>query len=132
MVAADLYQILETSDVPPGEHRVLLLVVAKRAAGVVNVVTGSKQPLALVLAEHRAVDSLWFFGSKDGIAKVESASADSMKRLFVEEESSRDWFTSTQGEMKGQLSSLILHTETTLELLQAATHVKNVWIPHEM
>uniref|UniRef100_A0A7S4UTS9 Aldehyde dehydrogenase domain-containing protein n=1 Tax=Guillardia theta TaxID=55529 RepID=A0A7S4UTS9_GUITH len=103
MIAADLYQILETSDVPPG---------------VVNVVTGSKQPLALVLAEHRAVDSLWFFGSKDSIAKVESASADSMKRLFVEEESSRDWFTSTQ--------------ETTLELLQAATHVKNVWIPHEM
>lgn len=132
MIAADLYQILETSDVPPGEQRVLLLLVAQRAAGVVNVVTGSKQPLALVLAEHRAVDSLWFFGSKDSIAKVESASADSMKRLFVEEESSRDWFTSTQGEMKGHRSSLILHAETTLELLQAATHVKNVWIPHEM
>ena len=48
--ATDLYQVLETSDVP---------------AGVVNIVTGARDALAKVLAEHDDVDALWYFGADD-------------------------------------------------------------------
>ena len=43
--------VLETSDVP---------------AGVVNIVTGDKDALAKVLAEHDDVDAVWYFGAARG------------------------------------------------------------------
>src|SRR5262249_28657394 len=51
LAATDLYQVLETSDVP---------------AGVVNIVTGARDTLAKVLAEHNDVDAIWYFGSAEG------------------------------------------------------------------
>ena len=50
LAATDFYQVLETSDVP---------------AGVVNIVTGERDALAKVLAEHDDVDALWVFGSQE-------------------------------------------------------------------
>ena len=52
LAATDFYQVLETSDVP---------------AGVVNIVTGDKDALAKVLAEHDDVDAVWYFGSREGV-----------------------------------------------------------------
>ena len=46
--------------------------------------TGEKDKLAKVLAEHDHVDSIWYFGSKDGVTAVEKASAHNMKRTFCE------------------------------------------------
>ena len=51
LAATDLYSVLETSDVP---------------AGVVNIVTGRKDVLALVLAEHDDVSAMWYHGSRGG------------------------------------------------------------------
>ena len=51
LIATDLYQVLDTSDVP---------------GGVVNIVTGDKRALALELAKHDAVDALWYFGDRGG------------------------------------------------------------------
>ena len=48
LVATDLYQVLETSDVQ---------------AGVINIVTGESASLNNVLAEHADVDGLWTFGT---------------------------------------------------------------------
>lgn len=45
LVALDLYQVFETSDVP---------------AGVINVVSGSKDVLIKTLAEHQDVEACWF------------------------------------------------------------------------
>ncbi|HWQ12756.1 MAG TPA: aldehyde dehydrogenase family protein, partial [Roseiflexaceae bacterium] len=56
LAATDLYQVLETSDVP---------------AGVVNIVTGGRDALAEVLAAHMDVDALWYFGGEAGAAAVE-------------------------------------------------------------
>jgi len=99
LAATDLYSVLETSDVPDG---------------VVNVVTGAKAALALVLAEHDDVNAVWYHGSADGGAAVERASASNMKRTHVES-APLDWF---HARAEGPV------------FLREATQVKNIWIPY--
>ncbi len=98
--ATDFYQLLETSDVPPG---------------VVNIVTGSRDHLSKVLAEHDDVDSMWYFGSAGGSYHVEYLSATNMKRTWVDYGEQRDWLDKEQGEGE--------------EFLIEAVQVKNVWVP---
>jgi aldehyde dehydrogenase (NAD+) len=99
--ATDFYQVLETSDVPPG---------------VVNIVTGPRETLTKVLAEHDDVDAIWYFGTAEGSKSVEYLSASNMKRTWVNYGHPRDWSDKTQGE--GQ------------EFLREATQVKNIWTPY--
>ena len=99
--ATDCYQVLETSDLP---------------AGVVNIVTGDRDTLGQVLAEHDDVDSMWYFGPLEGCQRVELASAGNMKRTWVGYGHTRDWLDTVQGE--GQ------------EFLRQSTQVKNIWIPY--
>jgi aldehyde dehydrogenase (NAD+) len=66
--ATDLYQVLETSDVP---------------AGTVNIITGDRDELAKTLAEHDDVDAIWYAGAAAGQAAVQKASANNMKRTWV-------------------------------------------------
>ncbi|MBL8524765.1 MAG: aldehyde dehydrogenase family protein [Betaproteobacteria bacterium] len=66
--ATDLYQVLETSDVPHGT---------------VNIVTGARDELAKTLAEHEDVDAIWYAGPEAGQAAAQKASAANMKRTFV-------------------------------------------------
>ena len=67
LAATDLYQVFETSDLP---------------GGVVNIVTGSRDTLAKVLAEHDDVEAMWYCGSDEGVKMVELASASNMKRTW--------------------------------------------------
>ncbi len=99
--ATDCYQVFETSDLP---------------AGVVNIVTGEREPLVQVLAEHEDVEALWYFGSAEGSARVELASTSNMKRTWVNYGRARDWLDPVQGEGE--------------EFLREATQVKNIWIPY--
>jgi aldehyde dehydrogenase (NAD+) len=100
LAATDFYAVLETSDVP---------------AGVVNIVTGPKDALANVLAEHDDVEAMWYFGSADGVRMVEHASASNMKRTWATWED-RDWLDREDGEGR--------------EFLRQATQVKNIWVPY--
>ena len=68
LVATDLYQVLETSDVP---------------AGVVNIVTGRRADLVPTLADHLDVDALWYYGPPEGAADVERRSAGNLKRTHI-------------------------------------------------
>ena len=99
--ATDCYQVFETSDL---------------SAGVVNIVTGERDGLSRVLAEHNDVDALWYFGSVEGSKQIELASAGNMKRTWVSNGQERDWFNMVQGEGK--------------EFLREATQVKNIWVPY--
>ena len=101
LAATNLYQVLETSDVP---------------GGVVNIVTGKRDSLAEVLALHDEVASLWYVGTPEGSKKVEYASAGNMKRTWVRNEERCDWHDLAAGQ----------GTET----LRQATQVKNIWIPY--
>jgi aldehyde dehydrogenase (NAD+) len=98
--ATDFYSVLETSDVP---------------AGVVNIVTGVKDTLAKVLAEHDDVEGIWYFGGREGVKAVELASAANMKRTWATWKD-RDWMDPHHGEGR--------------EFLREATQVKNVWVPY--
>jgi len=98
--ATDFYSVLETSDVP---------------AGVTNIVTGAKDALARVLAEHDDVEAVWYFGGAAGVKMVEEASAVNMKRTWATWHR-RDWLDARHGEGR--------------EFLREATQVKNIWVPY--
>jgi aldehyde dehydrogenase (NAD+) len=68
LTATDLYQVLETSDVP---------------AGTFNILTGDRDELAKTLAEHDDVDAIWYAGPREGQAVVQTASAGNMKRAWA-------------------------------------------------
>ena len=101
LVATDFYQVLETSDVP---------------GGVINIITGSRDELAEVLAAHDEVAGVWYFGSREGGAAVERLSIGNMKRTWVDLGQARDWYDPEQGEGD--------------EFLRQSTHVKNIWVPY--
>lgn len=98
--ATDFYQVLDTSDVPPG---------------VVNIVTGDRDHLTKTLIQHEDVDAVWYFGTALGSYAVEHESAANMKRTWVGYGIERDWSDPQQGE-----SHPFLHE---------AIQVKNIWVP---
>jgi len=101
LAATDLYQVLDTSDVPGGS---------------LNIVTGDTGSLATVLAQHDSVDAIWDFGSPDGGAAVERASIGNMKQTWVSHGCARNWFDAAQAEGD--------------EFLRKCTQVKNIWVPY--
>ena len=68
LMVAELYQILETSDVP---------------SGVVNVLTGDHAALAPHAAGHQDIDAVWSFSGADISAVIEKESAGNLKRTWV-------------------------------------------------
>ncbi len=76
LAATDLYQVLETSDLP---------------GGVINIVTGGRAELAKVLAEHADVDAIWYFGEREGVALVERASVSNLKQTWAVAAAEMDW-----------------------------------------
>ncbi len=100
LAATDFYQVLETSDVP---------------AGVVNIVTGVREELAQVLAEHDDVAACWYFGGQAGAGAVERAAAGNLKATWCDDGERVDWTApAAQGDA----------------FLRHAVQVKNVWIPY--
>ena len=101
LAATDLYQVFDTSDLP---------------GGVVNIVTGARDELAKTLAEHYAVDALWYHGPKSGGAAVEAAAAGNLKFCWTNGGKARDWLSAEQGQGP--------------DFLRRATQVKNIWVPY--
>ncbi len=101
LLGTDFYQVLETSDVP---------------GGVVNIVTGGRDEMAKVLAEHDQMDALWYHGSAKGAAMVERLSVGNLKRTWVNHGKARDWLNPATGEGR--------------RFLREATQVKNIWLPY--
>ncbi|MEO8757581.1 MAG: aldehyde dehydrogenase family protein [Devosia sp.] len=97
----DLYQVIETSDVP---------------AGVVNIVTGTSASLAKTLAEHDGVDALWFAGDAATSTMVEKASIGNLKQTWT----SRGLYYDLSDKQKFEGDYF----------LRRATQVKNVWVPY--
>jgi aldehyde dehydrogenase (NAD+) len=101
LIAGDLYQVFETSDLP---------------GGAVNIVTGRSSELMKVLAEHADVDAIWRFGDEAGSAAAKALSIGNLKQVFTNEGRAIDWFRMDQGEGRW--------------FLQHATQVKNIWVPY--
>jgi len=101
LAVTDLVYLLEASDVP---------------GGALNVVTGERDALARVLADHEEVACHWYVGSAAGSAEVERRSAGNLKATWVNHGLARDWFDPAQAEGEA--------------FLRRAVQVKNVWIPY--
>jgi len=100
LCATELYQVFDTSDLP---------------GGVVNILTGEKDVLTKTLVEHKDVQGIWYFGSKQMCANVEFVASDNMKRTWVNYGQEWDWLSKEQGQGE--------------EFLRHATEVKCVWVP---
>jgi len=68
LIATDLVQVLETSDVP---------------AGVVNILTGSHEELAPQIGGHADIDAVWSFSVSDLSEILEYESAGNLKRTWI-------------------------------------------------
>ena len=101
LVATDLYQVFETSDVP---------------AGVINIVTGESSLLNQVLANHTDVDGLWTFGTATMSTETENQSVSNLKQTFVDNGFVTDWHAVTAPENN--------------HFLNKSVQVKNIWIPY--
>ncbi|MEO1107066.1 MAG: aldehyde dehydrogenase family protein [Pseudomonadota bacterium] len=82
-------------------------------AGVVNILTGSHAELAKPLASHLNVDAVWSFSSTDLSKEIEAVSAGNLKRTWVNNATAIDW-----------------SVDHSRRFLQAATEVKNIWVPY--
>jgi len=101
LIVGDLYQLLDTSDVP---------------AGVVNLVAGRPAELGKTLAEHDGIDAIWCFRSDEEAAMVRAASTGNMKQVWTNDGREYDWFDRATAEGRW--------------FLQHATQVKNIWTPY--
>ncbi|WP_102897926.1 aldehyde dehydrogenase family protein [Phaeobacter piscinae] len=81
--------------------------------GVVNILTGRHAELAEPLAAHLNVDAVWSFSSSDLSSTIEAASAGNLKRTWVNNGRALDW-----------------SADHSRRFLEAATEVKNIWIPY--
>ncbi|OHA49846.1 MAG: aldehyde dehydrogenase [Candidatus Terrybacteria bacterium RIFCSPHIGHO2_01_FULL_58_15] len=98
--ALELLQILQASEIP---------------ASTLNILTAEDPDAAAkVLAEHKDVDALWCYGSKQACAAVKAASVSNMKKTVTNDGHQVDWF-GAEGESD--------------RFLWDATNTKNIWIP---
>ena len=102
LAATTFYSVLETSDVP---------------GGVVNIVTGEKDALAKVLAEHDDVEGVWYFGSRDG---VDGRGARVGRREY-------EAYLGDVGRSRMASDPLVGEGRP---FLREATQVKNIWVPY--
>jgi aldehyde dehydrogenase (NAD+) len=98
---AELYQVLDTSDIP---------------GGVINLVAGKAMELGKTLAEHDDVDAVWSFRDAAAAEMVKAASIGNLKQVWTNDGKAFDWFDPAQAE--GRF------------FLRHATQVKNVWVPY--
>jgi aldehyde dehydrogenase (NAD+) len=101
LIAADLYQLFDTSDLP---------------GGALNIVTGYTSQLLKVLAEHDDVDAIWCFGDEASAAAAKAMSTGNLKQVWTNEGREIDWFDSNLAEGRW--------------FLEHATQVKNIWVPY--
>jgi aldehyde dehydrogenase (NAD+) len=101
LIAGDLYQLFDTSDLP---------------GGAVNIVTGYASQLLKTLAEHDDVDAIWCYGDDATVAAAKAMSTGNLKQVWTNEGRVIDWFDVNQGEGRW--------------FLEHATQVKNIWVPY--
>ncbi len=100
LIAAELYPLLDTSDVP---------------AGVVNLVTGDADTLGDVLAAHADVDAIWWPSANAAqLQRLESLSVSNLKRTWA----------------GAAAQAALAEGANPRECLEQAVQVKNVWVPY--
>ena len=102
LIVTDLYQVLDTSDLP---------------AGALNIVTGSASELARTLAGHAEIDAIWSFGEAMPWRRSNASRPGTLKRSWV-------------GSGRGDRSGFDPRVGEGPEFLRQASQVKNIWVPY--
>ena len=102
LLATELYQLLETSDVP---------------AGYINILTTKQNSLNKILSEHENIDGIWFFSENNNERlKVIQSTTSNLKRTWCPQSKNLDWSSKEEDFLE--------------EFLYQSTQVKNIWIPY--
>jgi aldehyde dehydrogenase (NAD+) len=101
LIAADLYQVFDTSDLP---------------GGAVNIVTGYVSQLLKPLAEHDDVDAVWSFADEASASASKAMSVGNLKQVWTNEGRAINWFDPKVAEGRW--------------FLEHAVQVKNIWVPY--
>ncbi len=102
LLATELYQLLETSDVP---------------AGYINILTTKQNSLNKILAEHENIDGIWYFSENNNERlKVIQSTTSNLKRSWCPQSKNLDWSSKEEYFLE--------------EFLYQSTQVKNIWIPY--
>ncbi|XP_069381084.1 aldehyde dehydrogenase family 16 member A1 [Paralichthys olivaceus] len=103
LAALAFIQVLQASDLP---------------AGLVNVISGSRDQLTVALANHSVIKAVWYWGSAEGCQFLQYTCTNPLKTLQLvcqgeEEDGGRDW----------------THPSLLEEMWRNAVQWKSVWIP---
>ena len=102
LLATELYQLLETSDVP---------------AGYINILTTKQNSLNKILAEHENIDGIWYFSENNNERlRVIQSTISNLKRSWCPQSKNLDWSSKEEYFLE--------------EFLYQSTQVKNIWIPY--
>jgi aldehyde dehydrogenase (NAD+) len=101
LITGDIYQLLETSDLP---------------GGALNIVPGRAKELLKVLADHDDLDALWCYGTAELCAMAKALSAGNLKQVWTNEGREIDFRSAREGEGRWYL--------------EHAYQVKNIWVPY--
>ena len=102
LIATELYQVLDTSDVP---------------GGYVNILTAKENELNKTLSQHENIEGIWYFGADSAQrSEIVKNTTSNIKRYWCPEEKHIDWTNASE--------------EFLNEFLHQSTQVKNIWIPY--
>ncbi len=102
LIATELYQVLDTSDVP---------------GGYINILTAKDNELNATLSKHENIDGIWYFGSSQSSqTDIIKSSTSNLKRFWCPKEKNIDWSNTSRAFLD--------------EFLYQSTQVKNIWIPY--
>ena len=102
LIATELYQVLDTSDVP---------------GGYVNILTAKENELNKTLSQHENIEGIWYFGADSAQrSDIVKNTTSNIKRYWCPEEKHLDWTNASE--------------EFLNEFLYQSTQVKNIWIPY--
>ncbi|MDC0194713.1 aldehyde dehydrogenase family protein [Alphaproteobacteria bacterium] len=102
LIASELYQVFDTSDLP---------------AGYVNILTSKENELNKSLSQHENIDGIWYFGANHNEKSIIiNNTTSNLKRYWCPEENNIDWANSSEQFLN--------------EFLYQSTQVKNIWIPY--
>ena len=102
LIATELYQVLDTSDVP---------------GGYVNILTAKENELNKTLSQHENIEGIWYFGADSAQrSEIVKNTTSNIKRYWCPEEKHIDWTNASE--------------EFLNEFLYQSTQIKNIWIPY--
>ena len=102
LIATSMYQVFETSDIPPGY---------------INILTTKQNELNTTLAQHENVDGIWCFSSNlKTRSDVTRNTIYNLKRYWCPKIKNLNWISNSE--------------DFLLEFLYQGSQVKNIWIPY--